>query len=169
MMSEKMTTSVFTKSVSRRQLLGGFAGLAIGVLGACAPSVPSTSTSVSKADAPAGESAAPATKVAPSNGQVTISFSSQGNEVEFAMFDAIIDGFEKSQSKIKVNRNYDPTLSWPKIINMIRTGVAADMQRCDDDSIYVMTAADQVTVLDDYFKRDLRACSGKPKWRPLIA
>ena len=105
----------------------------------------------------AAPAAAPsgAESAAPSSEQVMISLSTNGNETELTMFDTIIAGFEAAQDKIRVEKQYDPTLDWPKVINLLRTGTSADVQRVNDDSVFMLTAAGVVTVLDDYFDRDL--------------
>lgn len=145
---------------SRRRLLAGLVAIGAGVaLSACAPA-PTPTAAPAQPARPAEKPAQPAKPAAAppkvGAGQVLVSFSSQGNKDELDIFDRIIDGFEQSQTKIRVDRRYDPTLSWPKIINMIRAGVAADVQRTDDDSIYMLTVAGMRTTLDDYFRRDLR-------------
>ncbi len=77
--------------LTRRQLLGAgpaafaLAGVAAGLAGC---------------DAARGTGEA-GTKT---KGPATISFSSQGNPQEFAMFDRILDAFEQSQPRIKVER-----------------------------------------------------------------
>jgi len=86
----------------------------------------------------------------------TISFSTSGNDAEFEMFDKILDRFEESQSDVRVERLYDPTLEWPKVINLLRSGTAADVQRLNDDSVFMMASVGAVTILDDLFDRDLK-------------
>lgn len=137
--------SVVVRSLTRRQFLHGVAVAAGGLaLAACAAPV-----------AVPGAESSDAGGAAPSAEQTVISLYSGGDETEIAMFDAIVAGFEAENPDIRVDKQYDPTMSWPKTINMLRTGTAADIQRVNDDSVFMLTAAGVVTVLDDFFDRDL--------------
>ena len=81
-------------------------------------------------------------------GPVTISFSSQGNVQEFAMFDRILDAFEQSQPRIKVERRYDTSLTWEKVHALILAEEAADVQRTNDDDIFALMASGGIRSLE---------------------
>lgn len=130
--------------LNRRQVLGGVAALtAAGTL----------STLGNEAVAAPGSSARSGPALAQST---TLSLSTGGSDAEFEMFDKILDRFQEANSQFEVERRYDPTLSWPKVINLLRSGTAADVQRLNDDSVFMMASVDAVTILDDYFDRDLK-------------
>ncbi len=92
----------------------------------------------------------------PAKGPVTVSFSSQGNPQEFAMFDRILDAFEQSQPRIKVERRYDTSLTWEKVHALILAEEAADVQRTNDDDIFALMASGGIRSLEPYVKRDLK-------------
>lgn len=98
----------------------------------------------------------PAAQAPGKPGQATVSFTSQGNKAELDMFDRIFDSFEKEFPNIKVDRKYDPQLSWPKVINQLRTGTASDVMRTNDDDIFLLLSANVVVSLDDYVKKELK-------------
>jgi len=129
-----------TQQVSRRTFLKGLAIVGGGAaLAACVAPAPG---------------AAPAEGGAPAAEQKVVSLSTFGGEDEIDMFDAIVAGFEEQHPDITVDKQYDPTLSWEKVINMLRTGTAADVQRVNDDSVFMLTSAGKLVVLDDFFDRD---------------
>ena len=131
--------------VNRRQVLGGIAAAAAtGSLGSLATTASAAPGVTSSRHTPSLAQ------------QATISFSTSGNDTEFEMFDKILDRFEESQADIRVDRRYDPTLEWPKVINLLRSGTAADVQRLNDDSVFMMGSVGAVRILDDYFDRDLK-------------
>lgn len=72
------------------------------------------------------------------------------------MFESILKGFEDKNPKIKVERKFDPSLTWEKIHVMLGAGTAASIQRANDDDIFLLLAQRVVTGLDDYVKRDLK-------------
>lgn len=132
-----MTNYVSSQSINRRQLLRGMA--AMGASGALATAGASTAASAASL----------------AQDPVLISISTPGNDLEFQMFDTIIDGFEASQDGIRVDRQYDPALEWEKVINLLRTDTASDVQRVNDDSVYLLSAVGVIATLDEYFDRDL--------------
>lgn len=153
------------RSLSRRRFLGALG--AIGVVSvvsvACqqapaAPAAPAgaptsaTGSTTGSATGSAAATAAPAAAPASSSGPVTVSFTSQGNKSELQMFDNIFDSLEKRNPKIKVNRKYDTTLSWPKVIDELASGTASDVMRTNDDDVYLLTTAGTLTTLDDFYK-----------------
>jgi multiple sugar transport system substrate-binding protein len=113
--------------------------LASGVLAACEAGGP-------------GGAERPAQTAAP----VTVGFSSQGNPQEFQMFDRILDAFEQAQSRVKVDRRYDTSLTWEKVHALILAEEAADVQRTNDDDIFALTAGNGIRSLEAYVKRDLK-------------
>jgi len=145
-----------SRLLSRRRLLhaaGALVGLS--VLAACAPAAPTPAPA--QPAKPAEKPAQPVAKPAPAQpGQVVVSFTSQGSRADLEMFDRIFDQFEKENPRIKIDRKYDTTLTWPKVINQLRTGTASDIIRTNDDDIFLLLAADVITSLDDYVRRDLK-------------
>lgn len=119
---------------------------------ASAPSAPSAPTHAASSAAP--QPTPKAAAAASSGGQTTVSFTSQGNKSELAMFDKVFDSFEKRNPSIKIDRRYDTTMSWPKAINELASGTASDVQRTNDDDIFLLTTSGVLTTLDDYY-RDL--------------
>ena len=110
-------------------------------------------TSASAASSSAAPTVAPkAAAAASSSGPVTVSFTTQGAKNELQMFDNIFDSLEKRNPKIKVDRKYDTTLSWPKVIDELASGTASDVMRTNDDDVYLLTTAGTLTTLDDYYK-----------------
>ena len=132
-------------TVNRRQVLGGLA--ALGATGAA------TVLTSSATAAPGGSPNASR----PSLAQTTkLSLSTSGSDAEFEMFDKTLDRFLESNDQFDIDRQYDPTLDWPKVINLLRSGTAADVQRINDDSVFMMASVDAVKILDEYFDRDLK-------------
>jgi multiple sugar transport system substrate-binding protein len=147
--------------VSRRRLLAALALGGSAALAACGQAAAPTSAPAKSADKPAAapdKPAAPAAaKPAAAPGQpVTISFSSQGNPQELAMFEEILKGFEEKNNRIKVERKFDPSLTWEKVHVMLGAGTAASVQRTNDDDIFLLLAQRVITSLDDYVKNDLK-------------
>ena len=93
---------------------------------------------------------------AKAKGPVTISFSSQGNPQEFQMLDRILDAFEQSQPRIKVEKRYDASLTWEKVHALIFAEEAADVQRTNDDDIFYLLSGNGIRSLEAYVKRDLK-------------
>jgi multiple sugar transport system substrate-binding protein len=151
-------------SVSRRRLLGAIAlGGAAAALAACGQSASPTAAPSSAADKPAagasaGAPAAPsAAKPAAAPGTpATISFSTQGNPQELAMFEDIVKQFEAKNGKIKVDRKFDPSLTWEKVHVMLGAGTASSVQRTNDDDIFLLMAQKVITSLDNYVQRDMK-------------
>jgi multiple sugar transport system substrate-binding protein len=145
--------------LSRRRLLQlgiTAAGVApaLSLLAACgqAPASPATGD---KAGAGAATSAPKAAAPAAKGGAVTISFTSQGNPQELKMFEDMLKGFEDKNPNIKVERKFDPSLTWEKVHVMLGAGTAASVQRANDDDIFLLRAQKVITGLDDYVKADL--------------
>jgi multiple sugar transport system substrate-binding protein len=85
-----------------------------------------------------------------------VSFGTGGTDAELEMFDKILDRFQEANSGYEIDRRYDPTQTWPKVINQLRSGTASDVQRLNDDSVFMMVSVDAVKVLDEWFDRDLK-------------
>src|SRR5262245_24615405 len=145
--------------VSRRHLLGLLAlGSATVALAACGQSAAPTAAPAQSAEKPAAGGPAPAAaKPATSAGAPTsISFSTQGTPQELAMFEDILKQFEAKNPKIKVERKFDPSMTWEKVHVMLGAGTASSIQRTNDDDIFLLMAQKVITGLDDYVKRDLK-------------
>lgn len=157
---------------TRRGLIGiGVGAAATAILAACGqsatptavPAKPAANAPAAAATKPAAGAATaakpdvkPAAQAPSKGGQALVAFTSQGNKDELDMFDRIWDGFEKRKPNIKVDRKYDPALTWPKVINQLRSGTASDVIRTNDDDIFLLLSANVVTSLDDYVRRDLK-------------
>jgi multiple sugar transport system substrate-binding protein len=145
--------------VSRRRLLGLLAlGSATVALAACGQAAAPTAAPAQTADKPAAGGQAPAAaKPATSAGApTTISFSTQGTPQELAMFEDILKQFEAKNPKVKVERKFDPSLTWEKVHVMLGAGTASSIQRTNDDDIFLLMAQKVITGLDDYVKRDMK-------------
>src|SRR5688572_21940083 len=143
--------------VSRRRLLAALALGGSAALAACGQAAAPTPAPAKSADKPAAapdQPAAPAAaKPAAAPGQpVTVSCSSQGNPQELAMFEESLKGFEEKNNRIKVERKFDPSLTWEKVHVMLGAGTASSVQRTNDDDIFLLLAQRVITSLDDYVK-----------------
>lgn len=138
-----MTTNPTNSRLNRREMLGGVA--ALGAAGAI-----STFSEKAAASGRAASSARPALAQ-----DAKVSFGTGGSDAELEMFDKILDRFQEANSGYEVDRRYDPTQTWPKVINQLRSGTASDVQRLNDDSVFMMVSVDAVKVIDEWFDRDL--------------
>jgi multiple sugar transport system substrate-binding protein len=135
-------------------VLGGAAA----ALAACGQSPAPTAAPASSGEKPAAGAPAPAAaKPATSAGApTTISFSTQGNPQELNMFEDILKQFEAKNPKIKVERKFDPSLTWEKVHVMLGAGTASSIQRTNDDDIFLLMAQKVITSLDNYVAKDLK-------------
>jgi len=113
--------------------------------------------------APGGPAATPTTapaagaaKTTPASKTVSISFTSQGTPAELTMFETIIAAFEKATPAVKVERKFDPSLTWEKVHTMLGAGTAASVMRSNDDDIFLLLAQGSITGLDDFIAKDLK-------------
>lgn len=179
-----MATVPSSAMLSRRRLLrlgltATGVSAALPILAACggATPAPASSPAGSKDAAPAGKGAATAPTTADkaaapakAGGPVTISFSTQGNPQELQMFEDILKGFEEKNPSIKVERKFDPSLTWEKIHVMLGAGTASSVQRANDDDIFLLRAQKVITGLDDYIKADLKRDDYYPStWESRVA
>lgn len=86
---------------------------------------------------------------------VTVTFQSPANPQEQPMFDRILDGFQGAHPRFTVERDYKP-LSWEQIQAQIYGEAAADVQRLNNDDIFVLLTTGAIKGLDEYYKRDVK-------------
>ncbi|HEX2035794.1 MAG TPA: extracellular solute-binding protein [Chloroflexota bacterium] len=90
-----------------------------------------------------------------SKGPVTLTFHSPANPNEQGMFDRMLDAFQQAQPRFKVEREYSAA-SWEQIQARIFGEAAADVQRVNNDDVFVLLTTGALKGLDDYVKRDLK-------------
>ena len=151
-----------SSTFSRRRLVSGLVlGGAMVALAACgqaaAPTVAPAKTAEKPAEKPAaGQAPAAAKPVTSAGAPVTVSFSTQGNPQELAMFENILKDFEAKNPKVKVDRKFDPSLTWEKVHVMLGAGTASSVQRTNDDDIFLLMAQKVITSLDNYVSKDMK-------------
>ena len=124
---------------------------------AAAPTVAPAKTAEKPAEKPAaGQAPAAAKPVTSAGAPVTVSFSTQGNPQELAMFENILKDFEAKNPKVKVDRKFDPSLTWEKVHVMLGAGTASSVQRTNDDDIFLLMAQKVITSLDNYVSKDMK-------------
>lgn len=143
-----------SRHLTRRAFVLAATGVgAASLLAACGQaSTPTQAPGAS--DKSTSEKPAPAAQ-APSKsaGPREVSFMSSGNEGDQQMFKEAIDAAQQatlSAEEITINWQPYPGGGWDKIMTMFAAGQAYDIQRIDDDRVYLLAVENKVHQLDGW-------------------